>query len=788
MFLLRITFLLFFTCNVFALEISFNSAKTDDNKFSAIHLIDKKPFLCESQKDTFNETIEIICAFSQSPSQRVKPLKDDFFTLTSKVQGKTYFIIIRPREKMKLFPMIFNLQKEDKFFQSSVVMSKRWMIVGYKDKMPLINTSSTPAQGINLPIIMSKEMLPYVGGLDIKGNPIHFSKVQDVSDYIRIKEYYKDKEYVKALNLVNDTLKDYPKSVFKSELLIYRIRALFKLRKYEDVISDSKTFIRYFSADDAIPEILVYLATSYSKLSQFNDSDYFFDRLFSEYPNSYFTHLGYIYKAEQYYTKGDMKKSLHYYKKALYETDNIDLAAKASFKLAEYYLDKKRVKKAIPFVNKILKAKSDYFYENHKNSLAMAQKFSDEKEYKTSALIYEALLNAMGDKAEEYQEMLRDAGLNMAKSDDKDKAIDLLNNYLKNYKYGMYRVEIQKAKDGLFFDNKDENISTKLDDYDKLMEEYNGDSIADIALFKKAELLYKQKKYQEVLDLKFALNKLDEETFKGRDKLIFNSAVDETIRVLKQKKCSQALELADEYKIKLSSEFDEEFFSCALKVGNFDLALSIAKLHVNDKNIKNRISWLIKYLHVEFNLGNYKSVIKAAKDIKSLSSVENSGDYKTVLRELFDSYQRLDSSDMMIKTIIEIEKAYGLEYKDIERYTQMVTLASELKDNSMIVSYATKVMKLQSRYKSYTQSPYIEFTLFGAYKELNKIQDAIETLLTLDFVNITKSERARQEYQLGSLYQDENDNIKAKEYYERSIKSDSSSPWSSLSKDALDFL
>jgi tetratricopeptide (TPR) repeat protein len=305
---------------------------------------------------------------------------------------------------------------------------------------------------------------------------------------------------------------------------------------------------------------------------------------------------------------------------------------------------------------------------------------------------------------------------------------------------------------------------------------------------KKAELLYNEKKYQEVLDMKFDLEKLDGDDFPQRDKIVFDSAVDETIRVLKEKKCSQALELANEYNITLSSEFDSEFFNCALNSGDLELAQSIANTYVDDKNISLRLKWLVDLLHVKFRLGKYKEVIELAKEIKTLSDVEQTSSYKKVIRELFDSYERVGDDVKMVDTISKIEKSFNLVYADIDRYVQMVDLALKLKDNAMLITYATKVIKLQEKANSYTQSPYIEFALSSAYNELDKKKDAIDTLLKLNNVKLSANKRSRQEYQLGSLYQDINDINRSKVYFNKSIKSDSKSAWAGLSKDALQLI
>jgi len=192
MFNITLFFLLFFTYNSFALEISIDSAKENFQPYSTLHFKDKNKFLCQEKIDNFGATTQVICAFSKKPSQKIKALENDFFEIDTAIKESGFFLIITPNHKMKLFPIVFDMVHDEDVYSADVKLSKHWMIVGYIDKLPYIKNNEYSQNSINFPFVMKKDNLPFVGGLDLKGNPVHIKKAQDVTDYIKIKRYYKE--------------------------------------------------------------------------------------------------------------------------------------------------------------------------------------------------------------------------------------------------------------------------------------------------------------------------------------------------------------------------------------------------------------------------------------------------------------------------------------------------------------------------------------------------------------------------------------------------------------------
>jgi len=783
--LLKFILLTLISFNLFALEISIDSAKENFHDYSIINLKAKNDFMCQEIKDEFGKTKKIVCAFSKKPRKPLKNIQNNFFNLNTIVKDKIFFIVVKPFYKMRLFPIVFDLCKDNSVYKANVKISKHWTIVGFKDTVPLIDNSNADSAGINFPFFLQKDKLPYVGGLDLKGNPVHLKKVEDVSQYLKVKQNYKKKKYDFALELIDDTFKNYPRTLFRSELLYYKLKVYSKLKQYDNVISLSKEYLRDYSANDNVPEILSLVAKAYSKTGLNSDADYFFDRLFTEYPDSIYTKWGYIYKGEMLEDSGNAKKAIKFYKQALMETKNIDVAVNAAYRLAVYNLGYSKIKKASKYIMEIIRAKSSFFMNNLKSSIKNMHQFADADDYITASAMAKALLDNMSSKNDKYEVILKDRGVWLAKTSHKKEALKVLDDYLKKYKYGNYQDIVQTTKDSLFFDIKDKNTSAKLKQFNKLISDYKDDSIGNRAIYEKAKLLLAKKMYSDVLGFKKSILALDSDKYKDKNQIIREAVIGVMKLSLKHKQCQEVLDLSNQYKISLSTNWDDGIYMCAMKGGDYILSKTIANRNLESKNINQRKKWLFRYIKVDYATSNYSDVIDASKELISLIQGNKKSLYKEVYRIIFDAYQRLGKTDQVINYIDTIQKVFGLDYKDIGRYVAVMGIGSKLKDDTMVIKYASDVMKIQKSSNSYNQSPYVEFTLYQAYINKNDLNKALETIKSLNNVKLDESDRARQKYLLGSVYSRLWRNDDAKKAYKDSIKADPKSAWAKLAKDAL---
>ena len=775
----------FIITNTFALEISIDSAKDNFIKYATLDIRDLQPFTCKEIKNNFDTVEEIVCTFSKRPSRKLKYIQNDFFKVDTVVKKKKFFVIIKPFYKIKLIPEIFDLTKDDEVFNAKVKVSNHWSILGYQKKFPLLKKEEVSQIALDFPFYLDKDKLPYVGSLDIKGTPVHLKKIEDVKEYLQIKKQYEKKQYELCLETIDDVLQRYPNTLFRAELLYYKIKVYAKMKAWDNVVEYAKEFIREYSSDENIAEVLSLMANAYAKLGQNTDADYFFDRLFTEHQESKFAKLGYIYKGEMFEESGANKKAISYYKKALYETKDLEVAANAAYHLASLYLSFKP-KEASKYAMKIIQAKPSYFMEDFKASQEMMQEFADHSDYTTAAAIADAILKEINPTYDEYEQILKDRALWLAKTKDKKRALAALNEYLKKFPNGDYIDAVKKAKDALFFEVSDLNTSAKLEAFNNLIQEYKNDTIGRRALYEKAKLLLKEGKYSKVLALKDELEALDETEYKDVKEIIQEAVIGVMQKSLQNQNCKQVLVLSREYNITLSDKWDDGIYTCAMKGGDFQLSKSIALKNLKSESLEQRKKWLYRYIKVDFATGNYSDVIDAAQDLISLIEDDKNSKYKEVYRYLFDTYERLEKKDKMIDAMAKIEEVFGLDYKDIDRYVSMITLGNELHDDNMVIKYGTKVLKIQEKSDSHAQSPYVEFALYQAYTNKKEYKKALSVLRRLDKVVLDKTSRARQKYLLGSVLSKLSKDTEAKKAYKEAIKADPNSSWAKLAQTALE--
>jgi len=784
---LKLVLFALFTISSFALEISLNGAKEDFTKYSTLHLKHENKFLCQESIDDFGVVQNVICAFSKKPSSKLKTIQNNFFTITSKVSNDTFFIIIKPFKKLKLIPMIFNLTNENTIFNVKTNMAKHWMIVGYEKKLPFIQKDAQSDVSINFPFFMDSKVLPYIGGLDIKGNPVHVEEVEDVNGFLKIKKLFKEKKYQSCLDLVKEVQEVSPNSIFNVELLYYEIKAYAKLKESENVIELAKVYIREYSSDENIAEILSLLGRAYSLIGMNTDADYFFDRLFSEHQDSEFMNLAKIYKGNMLEESGDPSKAEKYYRQALNNTAKIDIAAQAAYDLANNLISRSKKDEASKFTMKIVKAKPDYFMNDLEKSKDMMKSFENWQDYITAASIAKCIIDEIDNKHDDYERLLRDRAIWLSKSNEKEEALKALNIYLKEFNDGDYLDEILVAKDSLFFDTtNDINTSMKLEEYNKLIVNYDGDSIGNKAIYEKAKLLLNEKRYSDVLDFKEAILDLNSEKYKDTEEIIKESAIGIMKESLKNKKCHEVLDISHDYNISLSSEWDDSLYDCAMMGGDYELSKKIASSNLKAKDLEERKKWLYRYIKVDFATGNYSDVISAANELITLIKDDKNSKYIDIYRIIFDTYQRVENNDKVLTSILDIEEKFGLSYKDIDRYADVMTIGSEIKDNNIVIKYGQKIMKIQKKSDSNPQSPFVEFTLYQAYLSKEDYNKALDIILSLDKIDLKKTTRSRQKYLLGTIYTRLWRDDEATEAYNESIKADENSSWAKLSKSAME--
>ena len=415
---------------LYALELSIQSGKEASQNYSVLHLRDKHPFQCTSNRNDFDELVRIECNVTKTRSLPL--LTNNHFIITQTPTS----IIITPKTKIALFPVGFDLRYAKQVYLSDVQPVNHWTIIGYTKDLPLLPQTKVNPNAINIPLKIVKDEYPFVGGLDLKGNPIKMKSVQDVNDYMELKKAYKAKDYSKVLFLARDTLKKHPGTIFGNELILYQIRALHYLGEYEELLALSKQFVRQYSGDPNIAEVLAYSANAYGELGQHIDSDYFYDRLFTEHGADPFAAQGMYFKAKHLEVLGSPTKAAKYYNEALSRTKDVDLASACAFELAQMETGGKNPQKVRDYIDKIARVNPKYFSEVRPESLKMIDILQGYKDFLTAAKITQSLIKYTDYKSTEHQVLLKNLGMFYAEGGKQVQALDTFNEYIKLFPNG----------------------------------------------------------------------------------------------------------------------------------------------------------------------------------------------------------------------------------------------------------------------------------------------------------------------------------------------------------------
>ena len=782
-----LAFLLFTSLN--ALEISLSSGRSQDQQYNILNITNDEPFLCDVEKNKFGQNKNLICTFSKKPKPLFQPVENLFFKIEPKFIGDNFFLIIKAKQKLYYYPVIFNLINDKETFLPKTTIANKWIIVGYKKKLPFIQKTPYSDLSIDFPFYMENKPLPYVGGLDLKGNPVHIQNSDDVRAYVKTKELFTKKRYQDCIDQANSVLEVYPNTLFKSELLYYKIKSMFKLKIYDNVIELSKVFIHEYSADENIPEVLLLTAVAYYKNGLYGDADYFFDRLFSEHQDSIYTKWGYVYKGDMANDGGEYKKAKKFYNKALLSTKSIDVAAAAAFRLANLAITEGKYDTAKKYIDKIIRAKDDYFYKNYFEAKDMMLSLADEGHYEEAAKIDTAILKYMNKRHDDYEFNLKSLGIWLAKTDAKKKAITALDRYIKEFKDGNYIEEVEKVKDELFFDTKIKDDKKLLEKYDKLIQTYKDSPIGQKALYEKVKLMLKKKMFSDVLQLKKDIEALDETKFKDKDQIIKEAALGLMENALANNQCQIVLDVQKDYNISVSNKWDDRSYECFIKAADYQKAKFIVQRNIKTDNIKQKEKWLYRYAQVDFATGNYTEAIEIANDLISLDDNIDQSKYNDIYRVLFDSYDRIGNFAGMVKTIQKIEELFGLDYKDINRYVDMVNVGVNQKDDNLIIKYGKKLYDLQNRIHSYAESPFIEFALYQAYMSKKMYKQSLQVIQSLiKNVTLPPEDRSRAKYLEGIVLEKLWKDTEAIKAYKKAIEADKNSAWAKLAQSALDIM
>ncbi|KIM11249.1 MAG: hypothetical protein KU37_06285 [Sulfuricurvum sp. PC08-66] len=768
-----------------ALTLDVQSGKEQGEQFATLHLREATPFVCKESIDTHDVITKVECFFDKAPTKTFQEVRNLFFVIQSYETPTQYVISIAPLKRIKLFPMTTHLSRTKEIVRYDAKTSQHWMVLGYNETMPLAQSRPVPRGGLSFPIRFARSELPYVGALGLDGVPLDMEQVEDVGDYLEIRNLYTKEQYEEVLQRIARAEEANAASIFQSEFLLYKIRTLYRLDDSSAVVDLAKEFLRLYSSDEAVPEVLLMISNSASSLGLVIDAEYFYDRLLTEHYDSPYATQGLIDLGAHALNRGDAEQATRHLKKALEKAEDKALASQAAMKLVQLFIARGNAQEAAYYMQKIADGNLEYLLADVPNSFELAQEMAKLEAPKEAATVMEPIFGAIDNLHDSYEGILYQMAVWFDEANANEKAYHYYKKYLELYAYGEHVADVDTRIDKVLFEMGDENVTKQLELYATIETKYAAEEIAQDALFNRAKLLLQERRYQEVLALKESLMGLTQEKFASKTALLLEAATAAINEALDAPKCQEALKLSATHEHNLTVPYDVKLYGCAMQESMYATAATIAQPYTAQKSLEERLAWSYRYVKAKAKTGDDKEVFVVGTDVVSMAKMAKKESYQDVLYDLFKSSVNLNEREKSIDYITQIESTFGLLFKDIELYTLMARSAKNNNDSAMIETYATKVVTLQRQHKSYTQSPAIEFLLLKALKENSKNDKAYALLKELvGYVNEGEN-GARAYYELGAMAQKMGDKSAARSAFESSVKANATSPWGKLSSDAL---
>ncbi len=732
---------------------------------------------------------EYLCTFDKMPEAKLEKIRNDFFEISFKIEKGKFLCRIVPLKKSTLFPLPPPLYQKGTLPAQRVKKSKHWMILGYGSRPPYLGAEQRFDDAISFPLDLHDYAIPAIGAVDINGNPVFMKNNRDVERFMAVKRAFESKKYKRAYDLATEAEEEHPDSIFASDFLRYRIKALAKedMKEHaEQIIKLGKRFVKRYTSDEYLPEVLLILARVYSATGFESDANYFFDRLIEEHKGNRFADLGLIYLGDQLYINGKTKEAMKRYLEAYYGTKELDIASLAAYKLAIRYLDRGKTKEAVAYLRKIWEKNPGFLLKDKEDAHEIAKQLAARKEYDLAIEIDRALLKRLKKLDDLYEETLFEIAQMYDEEGKIKEAIKWYERYLDEFAYGEFSDKAKKSLDALFVTDSDTNATKALEKFEALIREYSGESIAHKALAAKLKVLLGQKRYKEVLALAPKIEEIGEEEIK----LSAQRSLKEAARSLfeegaKKGDCKTSVEMVETYGLDPDRKYDDFLFGCYLNYARYEEALKIARRHIHDTDVKERRVWLCKTLHALTLSQQYEKAAQAAKDLLALGGKKSAPICSTLDWDRVKVLHELGRYSDEIALIKEMSKRYG----DDIRMTQVYRLgyeAAKARGDTLQQQWMLKrLIALQERSRSHPYSPWAEFELIRMLRKEGKFEEALKLAESMRKLELKGEKRGRWLYELASLYETLGRAEQAKKSFEACAKGENAGAWGRLCKDAL---
>ncbi|WQV65709.1 tetratricopeptide repeat protein [Helicobacter pylori] len=774
-----------------ALSLTLTQGKEEGEDFSVLTLRNDKSFSCsyvnEKPPSGIEASLSIIhakrpieCVIDSIPKEGFTPLENAFFNITYSMRQQQFILHIKPKvmRRLTLFSFDRDYKKAIPLFVENDAKAKIWQIIGYDQKIPFLSEKDNAQKGLNFPITIKGAQTPIIQELDVNNKPLLTTKGYDLNAYLEAKKQMDSQAYFDALRTISRAFKNYPQTIFKKDLYLLEIIALGQLGIKKSLLIDIGTqWIKNYPTDPNIPEALYYVAKALDENNNYKQAVRYYKRILLEYKNSRYAPLAQMHLAIEAAEASDLSSASMLFKEAFSNAKDKESASEIALNWAEAEINYQNFNNAKYLIDKVVQSNPDYI-STHSESALELLKLLKKNQMNASAIEIAQLLLNQDDDVKAKEQALYDLGALYARIK------DFKNAHLYNLRYLQDHAELERASVVRVRDEKalfsmEGNTQEKIAHYDKIIQNFPNSNEALKALELKAQLLFDNKRYAEVLGMQKNLPKdspLIQKTLNILAKTpLENHRCEEALKYLSQ---ITAFEFTPKEEIQA---FDCLYFA-SLKEKAQIIALNALKAA---KTPSEKLVWLYRLGRNYYRLGDFKNSTLASKDALILAQSLNKKEFYDIAFVLFSDYMQNNEKGLALNLYAFLEK----HFKDDKRMALVYfKLLENEKDPKSVKIYATSLLKLQDAYKDYSYTPFGEFALIDAYRVTKDYLKALEALDKLLNHRLSLEDHQKALYLQSSLLDLTNQKAKSKASLEKCVQlkqKDQTNAWQNLCEQGL---
>ncbi|MGL2432108.1 tetratricopeptide repeat protein [Helicobacter pylori] len=752
----------------------------NDKAFSCSYVNEKPPSGIEASLSIMHAKRPIECVIDSIPKEGFTPLENAFFNITYSMRQQQFILHIKPKvmRRLTLFSFDRDYKKAIPLFVENDAKAKMWQIIGYDQKIPFLSEKDNAQKGLNFPIIIKDAQTPIIQELDVNNKPLLTTKGYDLDAYLEAKKQMDSQAYFDALRTISRAFKNYPQTIFKKDLYLLEIIALGQLGIKKSLLIDIGTqWIKNYPTDPNIPEALYYVAKALDENNNYKQAMHYYKRILLEYKNSRYAPLAQMRLAIEAAEASDLSNASMLFKEAFSNAKDKESASEIALNWAEAEINYQNFNNAKYLIDKVVQSNPDYLSTHSELALELLKLLKKNQMNESAIEIAQLLLN-QDDDVKAKEQALYDLGALYARIK------DFKNAHLYNLQYlqdhaELERASVVRARDEKALFSMEGNTQEKIAHYDKIIQNFPNSNEALKALELKAQLLFDNKRYAEVLSMQKNLPKdspLIQKTFNILAKTpLENHRCEEALKYLSQ---ITAFEFNPKEEIQA---FDCLYFA-SLKEKAQIIALNALKAA---KTPSEKLVWLYRLGRNYYRLGDFKNSTLASKDALILAQSLNKKEFYDIAFVLFSDYMQNNERELALNLYAFLEK----HFKDDKRMALVYfKLLENEKDPKSVKIYATSLLKLQDAYKDYSYTPFGEFALIDAYRVTKDYLKALEALDKLLNHRLSLEDHQKALYLQSSLLDLTNQKAKSKASLEKCVQlkqKDQTNAWQNLCEQGL---